>query len=338
MSLEKEHKIVDELSKLVLDLITLANTPQIPARFASVDSLQTLYATLISLRVFLYSASHGDLSKQVPFKGYIGGALKALQANLRHITWQTKMIASGDFTQRVDFMGEFSEAFNAMVVQLDQTLQELVRKKTELSQTNDNLLKEITIRKQTEAALRKSKEELRLLAITDALTGLYNRGHFNGLAEEEIGRALRYSRPLSVMLFDIDFFKKVNDTFGHINGDKVLQMVARNAKETIRASDRAARYGGEEFVVLLPETSARQAAEVAERLRRQIEITPVQTENGPITITASFGISEFVEKTQEKPLESIQSEFVAQADQALYAAKDAGRNRVIVFDQEECIT
>ena len=147
----------------LLDIMMLGNPPHVPARFASVDSLQTLYANLISLRDFLFAASNGDLSRQLSFKGYIGGALKTLQANLRHITWQTKMVASGDFTQRVEFMGEFSQSFNAMVIQLDQTLNELVRKDTELSNVNDDLLEEITIRKQAEEALKQTEVFLNTL-------------------------------------------------------------------------------------------------------------------------------------------------------------------------------
>ena len=163
MASEKEHDILDELSRLLLDTIMLAKPPQVPARFASVDSLQAFYTNLISLRDFLYAASNGDLSNHVPFKGYIAGTLKTLQANLKHITWQTKMIASGDFTQRIEFMGEFSESFNTMVIQLDQTLKELVRKETELSQANQELLKEISIRKQAEATLRESEARNQIL-------------------------------------------------------------------------------------------------------------------------------------------------------------------------------
>jgi diguanylate cyclase (GGDEF)-like protein len=335
MSSEKEHDIVDELSKLLLDTMMLAKPPQVPVRFASIDSLQTLYANLLSLRDFLYAASNGDLSRQVPFKGYIGGALKTLQANLRHITWQTKMVASGDFTQRVEFMGEFSQSFNAMVMQLDQTLKELVRKETELSQANEELLIEITIRKQTEATLRESEEALRLLAITDSLTGLYNRRHFNKLAKDEISRALRYSRPLSVIMFDIDFFKHVNDSFGHASGDMVLKMVAKTTKEMIRATDIPARYGGEEFIVLLPETHEAEAATVAEKLRRRIEDTTVQADKCPITITVSFGVSDYLGKTNSKPHERVLSEFIANADRAMYASKNAGRNRITAYEPEE---
>jgi diguanylate cyclase (GGDEF)-like protein len=313
----------------------LGNPPCIPARFASVDSLKTLHANLISLRDFLNAASNGDLSKQVAFKGYIGGALKTLQANLKHMTWQTKMIASGDFTQRIEFMGEFSQSFNAMVTQLDHTLKELVRKETELSRMNEELLKEINIRKETESALRESEKALRLLATTDSLTGLHNRRHFNKLAEAEICRALRYKHPLTVMMFDIDFFKRVNDTYGHTSGDMVLKLVAKTTKEMLRATDIPARYGGEEFIVLLPETTAAGAATVAERLRRRIEDTTTQTEKGPIKITISFGISEYLGETNSKPHEKILSDFIGMADQALYASKNAGRNRVTVYKPDE---
>ena len=146
----------------------------------------------------MYAASNGDLSNHVPFKGYIAGTLKTLQANLKHITWQTKMIASGDFTQRIEFMGEFSESFNTMVIQLDQTLKELVRKETELSQANQELLKEISIRKQAEAALRESEARNRILVknTSDVVFNSDDTGHItfvnpaalriSGYKEEEI--------------------------------------------------------------------------------------------------------------------------------------------------------
>jgi diguanylate cyclase (GGDEF)-like protein len=245
------------------------------------------------------------------------------------------MIASGDFTQRVEFMGEFSQSFNAMVMQLDQTLKEVARKDTELSKSNEDLLKEITIRKQTEATLRESEEAFRLLSITDSLTGLYNRRHFNKLAEDEVSRALRYTRPLSVVLFDIDFFKRVNDTYGHTAGDKVLKMIATITKETVRTTDISARYGGEEFIVLLPETHAVVAATVAERLRKRIEDSTVQAEECLITITASFGVSDYLEKTNVKKHEIIVSEFIDNADRAQYKSKNTGRNRVTIYKREE---
>lgn len=337
MPSEKHRDIVDNLSKLLLDIMMLSNPPQIPAHYSSIDSLQLLYANLILLRDFLFATAHGDLSREFPYKGFIAGTLKTLQANLRHLAWQTKMVASGDFTQRVEFMGQFSESFNAMVMQLDQTLKELERKEKELSQTNKKLLKEIAIRKQTEEALREREKELRLQAITDPLTGLYNRRHFYKLAEIEISKCLRYSYPLSVVMYDIDFFKRINDTFGHLSGDMVLKMVAEITIRELRESDIAARYGGEEFIVLLPETSAHGAATTCERLRQQIENTTVQTENQHISVTVSFGVSDCLRKPKKpssKMHGTILSEFISSADKALYISKNSGRNRVTVFNPE----
>ncbi|HCC53603.1 MAG TPA: hypothetical protein DEQ20_01555 [Desulfobulbaceae bacterium] len=332
MSLAEEFAIVDELSKLVLDMLMLSKPPDVPERFASIDSLQTLHANLLSLRDFLSAAANGDLSPNINFKGYIGGTLKMLQANLRHMTWQTKMVAAGDFTQRIEFMGDFANSFNAMVIQLDLTLKEVMRKDAELKKTNTELLREITIRRQAEAALLESEEAFKTMAITDSLTGLYNRRHFNHRAETEISRALRHKRPLSVIMLDIDFFKRVNDTYGHHSGDLVLQMVANILKESLRSSDIPARYGGEEFIILLPDATAVNAATIAETLRKRIETATVKGEKCTIKITSSFGVNDHLAKASSKSTEKILSEFIDKADQALYLAKKSGRNKVTVYN------
>jgi diguanylate cyclase (GGDEF)-like protein len=222
-----------------------------------------------------------------------------------------------------------------MVMQLDLTLKELVDQKKKLSKANEDLAKEITIRKNTELALRQSQEILKQQSITDSLTGLYNRRYFNKLAEEEIDRFFRYLRPLSIIMFDIDFFKRVNDIFGHIVGDNVLKMVAFVTKNQIRTNDIAVRYGGEEFIVLLPETSLEDAVILAERLKRQIEISVIQTEQQPISVTASFGVSNYFIKMNEKSRDRMLSEFIDNADKALYASKKNGRNKVSIFYPEQ---
>jgi diguanylate cyclase (GGDEF)-like protein len=332
MPTETERLIIEKAGKVLRDTLELADPPPLPACLENIDCLRTLYTDLLSLRDILYAASMGDFSPEIPFKGYIRGTLKTLQAHLKHITWQTKMIASGDFSQRVDFMGEFSDSFNAMVIQLEQTLNELENKKSQISQVNTDLLKEIAIRKKTEVDLLKSREKLQRLARTDSLTGLFNRGHFNTVAAMEIKKALRYSRPLSVMIFDIDHFKRVNDTFGHNIGDIVLKKVARTSAKSFRGTDTLARYGGEEFIGLLQETIAPGAAKVAERLRREIEKAVVQTKNGPISVTASFGVSDCLVRSETDPGADVMMDFIYTADAALYASKQRGRNRVTVFD------
>ncbi len=167
-------------------------------------------------------------------------------------------------------------------------------------------------------------QQTRALSITDALTGLYNRRHFNERYAAEFMRAARYQRPLSVLLIDIDHFKKFNDEHGHLVGDKVLKLTAKVLEESIRKVDLLARFGGEEFVVVLPEIDKEHARQAAEKLRRAIELTHFpKEESQPLGhITASFGLASFSEDASEGDA------LLKLADQALYEAKANGRNRV----------
>lgn len=170
-------------------------------------------------------------------------------------------------------------------------------------------------------------QQTRALSITDALTGLYNRRHFNERYAAEFMRAARYQRPLSVLLIDIDHFKKFNDEHGHLVGDKVLKLTAKVLDESIRKADILARFGGEEFVLVLPEIDKEHARTVAEKLRRAIELTHFPKEESQPSghITASFGLASFPEDAREDHA------LLKLADQALYQAKAHGRNRVEVI-------
>lgn len=170
----------------------------------------------------------------------------------------------------------------------------------------------------TNLELNNALIELERLATTDKLTGAYNRRKFDEILNQEIKRALRLFTPLSVILFDIDHFKDVNDLFGHITGDRVLADVAQVVKNSIRCSDTLTRWGGEEFLVLCPGNNLAQSLEMAERLRVIIEQTSFPIANG---ITISLGVSEF--QTGDTP-----DRFIMRADNALYHAKNNGRNCV----------
>jgi diguanylate cyclase (GGDEF)-like protein len=178
-----------------------------------------------------------------------------------------------------------------------------------------------------ERSLKKANDEIRTLSITDQLTGCYNRLYMAERMDPEIKRAKRYCHWLSVIMCDLDHFKKVNDNYGHQVGDAVLKEFAAIIKNSIRNGvDWAVRYGGEEFVILLPETDLDGAKVVAERLRISVAATAFSSENGPFSITASFGVTGLNEKT---PWEKLTIDAIIQhADTLLYAAKDAGRNRV----------
>src|SRR5438309_409440 len=139
--------------------------------------------------------------------------------------------------------------------------------------------------------LMETNKRLELLSITDGLTKLYNHRHF----QDELARAFeesqRYQRPLSLAIIDIDFFKKVNDSYGHAVGDEVLKAVAKIFQESIRATDLAARYGGEEFAVMMPETELHDALTFAEKIRSLIETTPFRPSAGPLHATVSIGVA-----------------------------------------------
>ena len=162
----------------------------------------------------------------------------------------------------------------------------------------------------------------------DGLTGLYNHRHFQEMLRKEIGEASRYGRPLTLILFDVDFFKKVNDGYGHPAGDAVLKQIANYVAQTVRASDLAARYGGEEFAIILPETDARDAVVLAERIRRGIEALEIDvgSQMPRLRVTVSLGLSGLKPGASEQT----QSELIEAADKALYAAKSGGRNRLVV--------
>jgi diguanylate cyclase (GGDEF)-like protein len=163
------------------------------------------------------------------------------------------------------------------------------------------------------------------LSVTDGLTGLNNRRHFFDLAKVEYERIRRYGRALSVVMIDIDQFKKLNDAYGHLVGDAVLREVARRLQETVRTIDTLARYGGEEFVVLMPETDLAEALLVAERVRQSVAEPPVVDNGVTVSTTISLGVAELDEQCTSL------EDALKCADQALYAAKTAGRNRVEAY-------
>jgi len=164
--------------------------------------------------------------------------------------------------------------------------------------------------------------QLEQLAITDELTTLYNLRHFYNQIEVEVDRSNRYGHTLSLLLLDIDRFKIYNDSFGHLEGDKVLSKLGQIIKSCLRAMDSAYRYGGEEFTILLPETKGQEAKTVAHRLRKAVEVEKFYPEpDKEKHVTISIGVTSYFKKEEIK-------NFVQRADKAMYLSKLAGRNRV----------
>lgn len=194
----------------------------------------------------------------------------------------------------------------------------------ELSNRDITYLEQLT--KQASATINRANTYSKVLqyATIDALTNLNNRRQFEIRLAQEIATTKRQNNPLCAMMIDIDFFKKVNDTYGHASGDEVLRTVAATIKEHLRESDIASRYGGEEFAILLPFTNIEEAKIVGERLRKAVEVQMIKLEDLSIQVTISMGITEFgYDETGEQLFE--------RADKALYQAKEGGRNKVMII-------
>ena len=179
------------------------------------------------------------------------------------------------------------------------------------------------------AEMEAMNRQLEEISARDALTGLYNRRYFSDRLEQEFHRGQRHQRPVSLIMVDIDHFKRVNDTYGHLVGDTVLKGVATLLLDQTRTIDIAGRYGGEEFALVLPETPLADAQRVAERLRERVAATVLHRikkeglEDEPLHCTVSLGVASFAGTGYDSP-----AAFLHAADTALYAAKNAGRNRV----------
>lgn len=199
------------------------------------------------------------------------------------------------------------------------------------------VITDLSRQKSIEEELRRTKHSLEKafareqeLANTDTLTGIHNRRSLFEFAERKLAIAIRYKQSLATMMFDIDHFKNVNDTYGHSIGDLILREVTRIVKDELRKADTFGRYGGEEFIVLLPMTSAKQAYSLAERIRHKVASLRVPSEKGEVSITLSIGVVELSHNAREENPEDI----FRRADIAMYAAKASGRNCTVILDIE----
>ncbi|HEX4954220.1 MAG TPA: diguanylate cyclase [Thermoanaerobaculia bacterium] len=199
---------------------------------------------------------------------------------------------------------------------------------TSRKQAEDQLVRVNTVMDATNRELQEVLAREQLKARTDDLTGLTNRRHFVELSTQLFAVAKRYRMPLSVLIFDIDRFKQINDEFGHLVGDAILKQVARIATESTREADVLARYGGEEFIVTMSNTAADEALVAAENIRERVATCREVADGREVSVTISAGVAEIL--SGEDSLDRL----IRRADQALYAAKDAGRNCCRLFAQE----
>ena len=209
--------------------------------------------------------------------------------------------------------------------QVMKVVDSLVKTTHDMRDTTKALEERLTLSKTEISNLQQSLEAIRAESLTDPLTGLGNRKYFDRSIDTAIENALTTGEPLSLLMFDIDYFKSFNDSYGHLTGDQVLRLVGMSLKQSIKGQDITARYGGEEFAVVLPNTALRQALTVADHIRRAVMSKELKKKStGEILgrVTISVGVSML------KPDDDADS-LIERADACLYAAKRAGRNRVV---------
>ncbi|MGH7371896.1 MAG: GGDEF domain-containing protein, partial [Candidatus Methylomirabilales bacterium] len=283
---------------------TLKRLPQLNWAVVAEVERSEVYASIIQLRNLTFLMVAG-LLLGIGLTAYLLGL--TIVRSLNRLTEGAAKVAAGDL--EVDLpvasrgeLGYLTEVFNYMVARLRQGREELDAINKTLSEKN---------------------RELERLSVTDGLTGLYNRSHLMQTLANETARAQRHRRPFSVLMIDIDHFKRYNDSFGHLAGDALLSKLASVFTKSIRTVEYAARYGGEEFLIMLPETEPDGAVDAAERIRAQVAKGTSGDGNAGQGVTVSIGVAGFPEHgdTPEK--------IIASADAALYQAKRDGRDRVI---------
>ncbi|MDR2123760.1 MAG: GGDEF domain-containing protein [Desulfovibrio sp.] len=293
------------LAAAVVDrLLQVAASPRfkdetVPEALRGVKNFEQLLTVIWATRKMAMALSKGDMDYYTPEKGIIVGALKTLQSNLKHLTWQTQRIAGGDYSHKVSFLGEFSEAFNYMATQLAQRI----------------------------SLLKSTSEEYKNMSFRDALTGIYNRKAFMHFAEE----VFTTLKPLAstLIMADIDKFKNFNDDYGHLCGDEVLKLFAGYLSRALRPGDICSRYGGEEFLMLLPGMPLSVGLSIGERLRAGVEKLRMQFAGKELRITSSFGICETGTMPDGARFDEFICSCIGRADENLYKAKEGGRNRVV---------
>lgn len=312
----------------VLALLNNSKVIPIPPELEDMEEMQQVHERILALRKLLSLVAQGDLSEDIEARGFMAGLLKSHVAHLRHLTWQVEQISKGDFSQRVDFMGEFSIAFNNMVMQLDTTLTSLRTTEEALTRLTNSLRREVEMRTSAVNALKQSEARFKYLAEHDGLTGALNRHSFALVAEAGLKTAQQSAAPCCLAMLDVDKFKDFNDTYGHLEGDIVLNHVVTLAQANLRQTDCMGRYGGEEFLFFFADADLEQGRKAAERIRHAIAQTPVQLDSGPVGITASIGVATVLPQwTSERDLTFLQK-VIVMADTAMYQAKQEGRNKV----------
>ena len=289
LTYEKVMGLADAVPELAITVLAERDRAEV---YGTWIELRNIFLALVAALVLIVTAVAFQMGRSIVLP-------------LQRLIRAADRIAAGDLDVRLnatrsDELGHLTQVFNQMTDRLR-------RNHAEIMAANE--------------AMQQQNEVLKTLSITDSLTGLYNRSKLDSILSDQLARFKRSHRPFTLLMLDIDHFKTLNDTYGHITGDEILAAVSRILLQSIRSIDYAARYGGDEFIIILTETSADLAWKTAERVRSQVEALQPMVKGRQIALTVSIGIV-------ESQLEDMTATAVfARADHALYEAKRAGRNR-----------
>lgn len=298
--MQQDDKII-ELCLYFLNLIkNSSDKKELPSDLMQYPEVIEICQQLRDVREFGLSLKDGRLDYSTGSRGYLVNIFKALQAELKHITWQMKNMANGEYDDRVYFLGEFSESFNIMVDRVESIMEEV----------------------------RQLTEKYKELSMRDPLTGAHNRNALTRVAQSVIQRVARDKQNSVLLMLDLDFFKKVNDTYGHSAGDAVLCEFVKNIYSTLRFEDICCRYGGEEFLIILPGVALETGKSIAERIRAKIENSPTTYQEQAISVTSSVGGAGLRCEDVFINAEHALTKAIKKADDNLYTAKRNGRNQV----------
>lgn len=286
------------------EVLGLAATPEtFPVMIIAEQDHAEVYQAWMQFRN-LFLVLVAGLALSVGMIGWLLG--RSIVTPLQRLTRAAERIAAGKLevqlpVARRDEVGQLTQVFNQMAGRLRSSHEKI---------------------EAASLALRQQNRQLEKLSITDNLTGLYNRNKLNEILSEQLRRFRRSQRPFSLLMLDIDHFKQLNDTHGHLAGDQVLMGVAKTLAESIRSVDYAARYGGEEFIIVLPETNTSTALELAERICTHVRNSLYPYRDQALAVTLSIGVAGI--RSSDGDADAI----IARADRMMYEAKEAGRNRV----------
>ncbi|MDR1466471.1 MAG: GGDEF domain-containing protein [Treponema sp.] len=291
-------------------LLTDSNPPSLEGELVESVELIELHDDIWAMREILTAFANDDFSVNIKKKGVVFDNLRTLQEHINSIFILMQLVEQGNFSQQYPLTNSFSIAFNRMMNQFDSTLSSM---------------------RDEEKALQERESHLKYLADHDPLTGIMNRRAFTEQALGVLRMAALKGLSCGIVMIDIDFFKKFNDTYGHLAGDEALKHFVEVISRTMRKDDFLGRYGGEEFIFFFCKADKKTGVAIAERLREKLVSSPVPLDGGTVALAASFGVAMASDVNATVIDEKFIEKLIHNADVALYHAKNTGRNKVVAF-------